>query len=54
MKQVIKEVWVELKPSSKVSGEVGVFAVRDIKRGQKVCPSESGEEDFMTRGEFAS
>lgn len=54
MRQAIKEVWIELKPSSKVSGEVGVFVVRDIGKGQKVCLSESAEEDFITREEFAS
>ena len=54
MKQVIKEVWVELKPSSKISDEVGVFVVRNIKKGQKVCRSEGSEEDFMTMDEFTS
>jgi SET domain-containing protein len=49
----IKEVWVELRPSSRVLGEVGVFAVRDIPAGQKVCPVEEGEEVFLTHEEVA-
>src|SRR3989344_4314317 len=54
MKSAIKEIWVELKPSLKILDEVGVFAVRDIKQEQKICPSESREEDFITRDELAA
>jgi len=52
MKTKLNEVWIELKPSNIVKGEVGVFAVRKILKGWKVCPSNSDSEDFITKEEL--
>lgn len=53
MRNPIKEVWVEARPSSIIKSEVGLFAVRPIPQGQKICP-ESNEGDFITNEEFAA
>ena len=53
MNRKLNEVIVELKPSLTVKGEVGVFAVRDIKKGQKVCPTKSDDEEFISKEEMS-
>lgn len=35
-----------------LSGEVGLFAARDIKKGERVCGISDADEDIITRKEF--
>jgi hypothetical protein len=46
MTDLIPKVRIELRPSRIHVGGVGVFAVRDIEQGQKVCDGIS-DEDFQ-------
>lgn len=54
MKKSINDVWVELKPSSFLKGEVGLFAVRNIKKGQKILNDLEEKEGFLTTEEYSS
>ncbi len=47
-----KEVLIEIKPSTTIRGEVGLFAARDVTKGKKILTFASEEGALLTNAEF--
>lgn len=54
MEHILKPILVEIRPSSMILGEVGLFAARDIQKGEVVCDFSESGEDFLTNEEFGN
>jgi hypothetical protein len=54
MKNNIKELIIEIKPSHLLPGQIGLFAAREIKQGAIVAEASKLGEEFVTWNEFGS
>lgn len=53
MESVLKEPTIDIRSSDMVPGELGIFALRDFRKGEELFNFGEAEDEFLTDAEFA-